>query len=122
MRQTQKKVAKLNRKAEKQIYQFSRGGMVLCKKSFRSKIDKSVFPGLQGGPHMNAVAAIAITLLKAQTEEFKQYAKQVLINSKTLANALMDKQVSLITGGTDFIRNFLEFSVINISGVGRITT
>ena len=78
-----------------------RGGMVLCKKPFRSKIDKSVFPGLQGGPHMNAVAAIAITLLKAQTEEFKQYAKQVLVNSKTLANALMDKQVSLITGGTD---------------------
>lgn len=78
-----------------------RGGMVLCKKAFRSKIDKSVFPGLQGGPHMNAVAAIAITLLKAQTEEFKQYARQVLVNSKTLANALMDKQVSLITGGTD---------------------
>lgn len=78
-----------------------RGGMILCKKSFRRKIDKSVFPGLQGGPHMNAVAAIAITLLKAQSEEFKQYASQVLVNSKTLANALMDKQVSLITGGTD---------------------
>ncbi len=78
-----------------------RGGLILCKKTFRSKIDKSVFPGLQGGPHMNAVAAIAITLLKAQTEEFKQYAKQVLVNSKTLANALMEKQVSLVTGGTD---------------------
>lgn len=78
-----------------------RGGMILCKKAFRSKIDKSVFPGLQGGPHMNAVAAIAITLLKAQSEEFKQYARQVLVNSKTLAKALMDKQVSLITGGTD---------------------
>lgn len=78
-----------------------RGGMILCKKAFRKKIDKSVFPGLQGGPHMNAVAAIAITLLKAQSEEFKQYANQIMTNSKTLANALMKKQASLITGGTD---------------------
>lgn len=78
-----------------------RGGMILCKKAFRKKIDKSVFPGLQGGPHMNAVAAIAITLLKAQSEEFKQYANQIMTNSKTLANALMNKQASLITGGTD---------------------
>ncbi len=78
-----------------------RGGMVLCKKEFASKIDKSVFPGLQGGPHMNAVAAIAVTLKKAQSEEFKQYARQVLVNSTTLANALMEKQASLVTGGTD---------------------
>jgi len=78
-----------------------RGGLVLCKKKFASKIDKSVFPGLQGGPHMNAVAAIAVTLQKAGTEEFKDYAKQVLINAKILAKSLMDKQVSLITGGTD---------------------
>jgi len=78
-----------------------RGGMVLCKKEFAKKIDQSVFPGLQGGPHMNAVAAIAITLAKAQTEEFKQYAHQVLTNSTTLAQALMDRQASLVTGGTD---------------------
>ena len=78
-----------------------RGGMVLCKKKFAKKIDKSVFPGLQGGPHMNAIAAIAVTLLKAQGDEFKQYAQQVLVNSKTLANALMEKQATLITGGTD---------------------
>jgi glycine hydroxymethyltransferase len=68
-----------------------RGGMILCKKDFAKKIDKSVFPGLQGGPHMNAVAAIAITLLKAQTDEFKQYATQVL----------KDQGASLVTGGTD---------------------
>ncbi len=78
-----------------------RGGMVLCRKKFAKKIDKSVFPGLQGGPHMNAIAAIAITLLKAQGDEFKQYARQVLVNSKSLANALMEKQATLITGGTD---------------------
>ncbi|MFT5013655.1 MAG: glycine hydroxymethyltransferase [Patiriisocius sp.] len=78
-----------------------RGGLILCKKEFAKKIDKSVFPGLQGGPHMNAVAAIAITLLKAQTDDFKQYAHQVLKNSKKLAQVLMDRQASLVTGGTD---------------------
>jgi len=78
-----------------------RGGLILCKKKFASKIDKSVFPGLQGGPHMNAIAAIAVTLEKAKSQEFKDYASQVLKNSKTLAQALMDQQVSLITGGTD---------------------
>ena len=50
---------------------------------------------------MNAVAAIAVTLQKAQTEQFKQYAHQVLKNSKTLAKSLMDRQASLVTGGTD---------------------
>lgn len=78
-----------------------RGGMVLCSKDLASKIDKSVFPGLQGGPHMNAIAAIAVTLKRAQTEEFKDYAKQVLKNSQTLAQSLMDRQASLVTGGTD---------------------
>ena len=78
-----------------------RGGMVLCKKKFASKIDKSVFPGLQGGPHMNAVGAIAVTLLKAQTQEFKDYAQQVLLNAKTLADVLLSKQATLVTGGTD---------------------
>lgn len=78
-----------------------RGGMVLCRKPFARKIDKSVFPGLQGGPHMNAVAGIAITLGKAQTAEFREYAANVLTNASALANALLAAQVSLVTGGTD---------------------
>ncbi len=88
-----------------------RGGMVLCKKEFATKIDKSVFPGLQGGPHMNAIAAIAVTLLKAQSDEFKQYAQQVLDNSKALAQGLMDRQASLITGGTDNHMMVMDTSV-----------
>ncbi len=78
-----------------------RGGMVLCREGLAKKIDKSVFPGLQGGPHMNAVAAIAITLQKAQTDEFRQYARDVLVNAKALAEDLMGVGAELVTGGTD---------------------
>lgn len=92
-----------------------RGGMVLCRKPFGSKIDKSVFPGLQGGPHMNAIAAIAVTLKRAQTEEFKEYAKQVLVNSKTLAQALTDRQAELVTGGTD--NHMMVMNTVNSYGL-----
>ena len=78
-----------------------RGGMILCRKPFAKNIDKSVFPGLQGGPHMNAVAALAVTLLKAQGEEFRQYAQQVLKNAQALAKTLLGHQGHLVTGGTD---------------------
>lgn len=78
-----------------------RGGMVMCRKGLARKIDKSVFPGLQGGPHMNAIAAIAITLRKAQTEEFRTYARDVLINAKALAGSLLGAGAHLVTGGTD---------------------
>lgn len=78
-----------------------RGGLILCRKPFAKAIDKSVFPGLQGGPHMNAVAAIAVAMRKAQQEDFKAYAHQVLKNSKTLAAELMERQGQLVTGGTD---------------------
>lgn len=78
-----------------------RGGMILCKKQHGPAIDKSVFPGLQGGPHMNNVAAIATTLLLAATDDYKKYAKNVLANAQTLAKALMDNGAVLVTGGTD---------------------
>ena len=78
-----------------------RGGMIMCKQEFAKIIDKSVFPGLQGGPHMNVIAGIAITLGKALQPEFKEYAKQVLKNAKVLAEILMKNNVKLITNGTD---------------------
>jgi glycine hydroxymethyltransferase len=78
-----------------------RGGMVLCKKKFAREIDKSVFPGLQGGPHMNNIAGVAITLEKALQPEFREYGAQVLRNAKALAATLMESGASLVTGGTD---------------------
>ena len=78
-----------------------RGGLILCKEKFAKKIDASVFPGLQGGPHMNQVAATAVTLRLAAMPAFRDYAANVLANAKTLAAALTERQVKLVTGGTD---------------------
>jgi glycine hydroxymethyltransferase len=78
-----------------------RGGMVLCKKKFAADIDKSVFPGLQGGPHMNTIAGVAITLGKALEPEFKVYGAQILKNAKALAKGLVERGGQLVTGGTD---------------------
>jgi glycine hydroxymethyltransferase len=78
-----------------------RAGIIFCKKEYEQKINQSVFPGLQGGPHENAIAAIATQLLEVQTSEFKEYIKQVKLNAKTLANELISKGYKLITDGTD---------------------
>ena len=77
-----------------------RGGMILCKKPHARLIDNSVFPGLQGGPHMNSIAAAAITFRKAAAPEFQSYARQVLANAKALAGALSAAGATLVTGGT----------------------
>jgi glycine hydroxymethyltransferase len=78
-----------------------RGGLILCKARHAKAIDASVFPGLQGGPHMNQVAATALTLRLAATDAFKTYARNVLVNARALAQALLDHQVHLVTGGTE---------------------
>ena len=78
-----------------------RGGMILTKKAFRREIDRSVFPGLQGGPHMNQVAGVAIAFGKALQPEFKDYARQVLDNAQVLAESLVEGGAQLVTGGTE---------------------
>jgi glycine hydroxymethyltransferase len=78
-----------------------RGGLILCKKAHAKLIDAAVFPGLQGGPHMNNVAGAAVTFKKAAEPEFRAYAEQTMKNAKALAADLLDAGVSLITGGTD---------------------
>ncbi len=85
-----------------------RGAMIMVTKKgiskdpeLPSKIDKSVFPGMQGGPHDHITAAIAIALKQASTPQFKEYAKQVVLNAKALGNALMENGQKLVTNGTD---------------------
>ena len=78
-----------------------RGGLILCKERFAKAIDASVFPGLQGGPHMNQIAAAATTFRLAALPAFRVYGAQVLANAKALASALAARKVNLITGGTD---------------------
>lgn len=77
-----------------------RGGMILCKAEHAKAIDKSVFPGLQGGPHMNAITGVAITLGKALQPEYGDYCRRVLDNAQVLANSLMVNGAELVTGGT----------------------
>ncbi len=79
-----------------------RGGMILTRtEELGKKIDKSVFPGFQGGPIMQMVAAKAVALGEAQKPEFREYARQVIANSKHLAKFFMDRGAKLITNGTD---------------------
>ena len=78
-----------------------RGGMILCRADFAKKIDAAVFPGLQGGPHMNNVAAAAVTFKKAAEAEFRDYARRILDNAQVLAKTLTAAGVKLVTGGTD---------------------
>src|SRR5687768_13218734 len=78
-----------------------RGGIILCKSSLAQKIDAAVFPGMQGGPHMNVVAGIAVTLKLASQPEFKTYATQVVRNARVLADELTKRGCQLITGGTE---------------------
>jgi len=78
-----------------------RGGLILCKTEHAKKIDAAVFPGLQGGPHMNNVAGAAITFKKAAEPEFRIYANAILRNAKALAAALMADGAKLVTDGTD---------------------
>ena len=78
-----------------------RGGLILCKEEYGKAIDKTIFPGIQGGPLMHVIAAKAICFKQAMTPEFIEYQKQIVKNAKTLANKLVGLGYNLISGGTD---------------------
>jgi glycine hydroxymethyltransferase len=78
-----------------------RGAMIMCKEAVAAEIDRAVFPGLQGGPHNHTTAAIAVALKEAATPEFKTYAQNIVINAKALAEELLARGFSLVSGGTD---------------------
>lgn len=78
-----------------------RSGLILAKKEYESVLNKSVFPGVQGGPHMHTIAAKAIAFKEAMSDEFKAYANQVVANARALAKALMEDGYKIVSGGTD---------------------
>jgi len=94
----------------------ARGGMLLCKKEHADSVDKAVFPGLQGGPHMHTIAAIAVALAEADTPEFIAYAKQVVKNAKALAEKLLEYGFKLMTGGTDNHLILIDLRNKNVPG------
>ncbi|MHC2994440.1 MAG: serine hydroxymethyltransferase [Candidatus Atribacteria bacterium] len=78
-----------------------RGGLILCKEEYAHIIDKTIFPGIQGGPLMHVIAAKAVCFKQAMTAEFKEYQKQIIKNAKALANKLIELGYDLVSGGTD---------------------
>ena len=78
-----------------------RGGFVICKKEYSKKLDKALFPGIQGGPLAHVVAAKAVAFKEASLPSFKDYCRQVIKNAKTLSLALQNSGFKLVTGGTD---------------------
>ena len=78
-----------------------RGGLILCKEEQRKAVDKTIFPGIQGGPLMHVIAAKAVCFKQAMTPEFKEYQKQIIKNAKTLAEKLVELGYNLVSGGTD---------------------
>ena len=78
-----------------------RSAVIMCKQEFAEKIDKAVFPGLQGGPHEHIIAGKAVAFKEALEPDFKDYAKQIVKNAKAMAEELMGQGLKLVTNGTD---------------------
>ena len=93
-----------------------RGGMILCREEYAKLIDKSVFPGTQGGPLMHIIAAKAVALGEALKPEFKAYQEQVVENAAALAEALKEEGFNLVSGGTDNHLMLLDLRSMNITG------
>lgn len=92
-----------------------RSAIIFFKKHLQ-QINDAVFPGFQGGPHMNQIAAVAVQLQEVMTQEFRQYMQQVLANSRKLCQELQDKGYSIVTGGTDNHLFLIDLRQLKISG------
>ena len=93
-----------------------RGGMILCDEKHARAIDRAIFPCLQGGPHNHTTAAIAVALKEAATDEFKEYAHQIVRNAQALAAALAERGFELISGGTDNHLILIDVTARGMSG------
>ena len=93
-----------------------RGAMIMCKNEFSNIVDKSVFPGMQGGPFMNMVAAKAVAYNEALNDEFKTYAHQVVNNAKKLSSIISSNGFRIVSGGTDNHQFTIDLSENNMTG------
>src|SRR4051794_1593474 len=93
-----------------------RGGMILCKEEFGKKIDKSIFPGIQGGPLMHVIAAKAVAFGEALQDSFKAYAGQIVTNAKRLAESLQKEGLKLVSGGTDNHLLLVDVQTLGLTG------
>ena len=93
-----------------------RGGVILCKAEYAKKIDSAVFPGMQGGPLMHVIAAKAVAFKEALSDEFKEYAKQVVKNAAVLAEELTKAGVRVVSGGTDNHLLLLDMKPLGLTG------
>ena len=93
-----------------------RGGMILTSEEWAKKIDKSIFPGIQGGPLMHVIAGKAVAFGEALQPEFKKYAQQVINNAKALGEALQAEGIDLVSGGTDNHLLLLDVRSLNLTG------
>ena len=93
-----------------------RAALIFCKKELASKIDRAVFPGIQGGPHANQIAAAAVALHEAMQSGFKKYAKQVVKNAKALTEELKRQEFRLVSGGTDTHLLLIDLTKQGMSG------
>jgi len=93
-----------------------RGGMLLCREEHVKNVDRNVFPGQQGGPHMHTITAIAVALAEADTAEFILYSKQVIKNAKRLSEKIMEYGFDLVSGGTDNHLMLIDLRKRNIKG------
>jgi glycine hydroxymethyltransferase len=93
-----------------------RGGMILSKAAHAAAIDKAIFPGMQGGPIMSAVAAKAIALKECATPQYQAYAKQVIVNAKALAKSLEDEGMRAVSGGTETHLALIDIRSTGVNG------
>jgi glycine hydroxymethyltransferase len=93
-----------------------RGGMIMCKEEFAKNIDKSIFPGLQGGPLMHVIAAKAVAFGEDLRPEYKEYCRQVIANSRALAATLVERGIRIVSGGTDTHLFLIDLTKQNITG------
>lgn len=93
-----------------------RGGMLMCRKEHARAIDKAVFPFGQGGPLMHSIAAKAVAFREAQTEEYRRYARQVVINAEAMTTSLVDEGMRAVSGGTDTHLALLDLRHLGVDG------